>query len=97
MWVEFVVGSLPCSKRFFFDLELPNVLWVNKSQFNFFFLQTLMPTTQSTLQTCPHYNGHNSKSYGLIGTKYSIAVLDAMFAVAKEKGLRIQVEQDSNP
>lgn len=63
-----------------------------------------MPTPQSTLQTRPHYNGQNSKSYGLIETivnyvetKYSIAVLDTMFAVAKEKGLRIQVEQDSNP
>ena len=63
-----------------------------------------MPTPQSTLQTRPHYNGQNSKSYGLIETivnyvetKYSRAVLDTMFAVAKEKGLRIQVEQDSNP
>ena len=32
-------------------------------------------------------------SYELIGTKYSIAVLDTMFAVAKKKGLRIQVNR----
>ena len=32
-------------------------------------------------------------SYELIGTKYSIAVLDTMFAVAKNKGLRIQVNR----
>ena len=58
-----------------------------------------MPTPQFTLQACPHYNGQNSKSYGLIGTKYSIAVLDTLFAVAKEKGLRIEVNriQTLNP
>ena len=32
-------------------------------------------------------------SYELIGTKYSIAVLNTMFAVAKKKGLRIQVNR----
>ena len=60
---------------------------------NFFFLQTLLPTTQSTFQTRPHYNGQNSMSYELIGTEYSIEVLDTMFAVAKKKGLRIQVNR----
>ena len=39
------------------------------------------------------YNGQNSMSYELIRTKYSIAVLDTMFAVAKKKGLRIQVNR----
>jgi len=59
-----------------------------------------MTTPQSTLQTCPaHYNGQNSKSYDLIGAKYSKAVLDTMFAVAKKIGLRIQVNsiQTLNP
>ena len=79
MWVEFIVGSLPCSKRFSsehtsfpislkkthaskfqFDLESTNTfegvlknsqMFVGKQiTILFFFLQTLMPTPQSTLQ-----------------------------------------------
>ena len=115
MWVEFIVGSLPCSKRFFsehssfpislkkthaskfqFDLESTNTfegvlknsqMFVGKQiTILFFFSTNLNADTTIHITTCPHYNGQNSMSYGLIGAKYNKAVLDTMFAVAKEKG-----------